>query len=131
MSIVIKKVHIGHEIAKRINQLGISRSEFGRRIGMLQQHVKGLLARQSLDTEKLSTICEALDFNFFSLYCDSVSINAYRSAITTGEGNATNYSGECAELQVRNELLAEKITMLENIIEDKNKIIRLMESKSK
>lgn len=131
MSIVIKKVHIGHEIAKRINQLGISRSEFGRRIGMLQQHVKGLLARQSLDTEKLSTICEALDFNFFSLYCDSVSINAYRSAITTGEGNATNYSGECAELQVRNELLAEKITMLENIIEDKNKIIRLMEAKPK
>ena len=98
---------------------------------MLQQHVKGLLARQSLDTEKLSTICEALDFNFFSLYCDSVSINAYRSAITTGEGNATNYSGECAELQVRNELLAEKITMLENIIEDKNKIIRLMEAKPK
>lgn len=131
MSIVIKKVHIGHEIAKRINQLGISRSEFGRRIGMLQQHVKGLLARQSLDTEKLSTICEALDFNFFSLYCDSVSINAYRSAITTGDGNATNYSGECAELQVRNELLAEKITMLENIIEDKNKIIRLMEAKPK
>ena len=131
MSIVIRKVHIGHEIAKRITQLGISRSEFGRRIGMLQQHVKGLLARQSLDTEKLSTICEALDFNFFSLYCDSVSINAYRSAITTGEGNATNYSGECAELQVRNELLAEKITMLENIIEDKNKIIRLMELKSK
>ena len=131
MSIVIRKVHIGHEIAKRITQLGISRSEFGRRVGMLQQHVKGLLARQSLDTEKLSTICEALDFNFFSLYCDSVSINAYRSAITTGEGNATNYSGECAELQVRNELLAEKITMLENIIEDKNKIIRLMEAKPK
>lgn len=131
MSIIIRKVHIGHEIAKRITQLGISRSEFARRAGMLQQHVKGLLERQSLDTEKLTTICEALDFNFFSLYGDSVSINAYRSAVTTGDGNATNYCGDSAELQVRNELLAEKITMLENIIEDKNKIIRLMESKAK
>ena len=45
MSLVIKKVHIGREIAKRINQLGISRSEFARRAGMLQQHVKGLLER--------------------------------------------------------------------------------------
>ena len=76
MSIIVRKVHIGHEIAKRITQLGISRSEFARRAGMLQQHVKGLLERQSLDTEKLTTICEALDFNFFTLYCDSVSINA-------------------------------------------------------
>ena len=50
MSLTIKKVHIGREIAKRINQLGISRSEFARRAGMLQQHVKGLLERQSLDT---------------------------------------------------------------------------------
>lgn len=131
MSIVIKKVHIGHEIAKRINQLGISRSEFARRVGMLQQHVKALLDKQSLDTERLSKICEALDYNFFTLYCDSVSINAYRSAVTTGEGNALNICGDASELQVRNELLAEKVTMLENIITDKDKIIRLLEGKSK
>lgn len=131
MSIVIKKVHIGHEIANRINQLGISRSEFARRVGMLQQHVKALLDKQSLDTEKLSRICEALDFNFFTLYCDSVSINAYRSAVTTGEGNALNICSDASELQVRNELLAEKVTMLENIISDKDKIIRLMEGKAK
>lgn len=131
MSIVIKKVHIGHEIANRINQLGISRSEFARRCGMLQQHVKALLDKQSLDTEKLSRICEALDFNFFTLYCDSVSINAYRSAVTTGEGNALNICSDASELQVRNELLAEKVTMLENIISDKDKIIRLMEGKAK
>ena len=128
---IVRKVHIGHEIAKRITQLGISRSEFARRVGILQQHVKGLLERQSLDTEKLTIICEALDFNFFSLYCDSVSINAYRSAISTGEGNVTNICGDNAELQGRNERLAEKITMLENIIKEKNKIIRLMEAKSK
>lgn len=131
MSIIIKKVHIGHEIAKRINQLGISRSEFARRVGMLQQHVKALLDKQSLDTERLSKICEALDYNFFTLYCDSVSINAYRSAVTTGEGNALNICSDASELQVRNELLAEKVTMLENIITDKDKIIRLLEGKTK
>lgn len=129
---IVRKVHIGQEISKRITQLGISRSEFARRAGILPQHVKGLLERRSLDTEKLTTICEALDFNFFTLYCDSVSINAYRSAIATGEGNATNYcGGDANELRVRCELLAEKITMLETFIEDKNKIIRLLESKLK
>lgn len=117
--------------AKRINQLGISRSEFARRIGMHQQHIKGLLEKRSLDTEKLSAISEALDFNFFQLYCDGISIDPSRLDVNNDVSSDTPQSDNRRELQVRNELLAEKITMLENIIEDKKKIIRLLESKSR
>lgn len=131
MAMIVKSVHIGQEIAKRINQLGISRSEFARRIGMHQQHIKGLLEKRSLDTEKLSAISEALDFNFFQLYCDSISIDPSRLDVNNDVSSDTPQSDNRRELQVQNELLAEKITMLENIIEDKKKIIRLLESKSR
>ncbi|MGN0229344.1 MAG: helix-turn-helix domain-containing protein [Muribaculaceae bacterium] len=128
---MVKSVHIGQEIAKRINQLGISRSEFARRIGMHQQHIKGLLEKRSLDTEKLSAISEALDFNFFKLYCDGISIDPSRLDVNNDVSGDALCSDNRIELQVRNELLAEKITMLENIIEDKSKIIRLLELKSR
>ena len=131
MAMMVKSVHIGQEIAKRINQLGISRSEFARRIGMHQQHIKGLLEKRSLDTDKLSAISEALDFNFFQLYCDGISIDPSRLDVNNDVSSDTPQSDNRRELQVRNELLAEKITMLENIIEDKRKIIRLLESKSR
>ncbi len=131
MAMMVKSVHIGQEIAKRINQLGISRSEFARRIGMHQQHIKGLLEKRSLDTDKLSAISEALDFNFFQLYCDGISIDPIRLDVNNDVSSDTPQSDNRRELQVRNELLAEKITMLENIIEDKRKIIRLLESKSR
>ncbi|MBS7409665.1 MAG: helix-turn-helix domain-containing protein [Muribaculaceae bacterium] len=54
-------MHIGHEIANRIKQLGISKSESARRIGIHQQHVNKLLESNSIDTDKLASISKALD----------------------------------------------------------------------
>ena len=61
-------INIGLAIEQRINELGISKSEFGRRIGLVSQNVKKFLDRESIDTSKLVEVCKALDYDFFSLY---------------------------------------------------------------
>ena len=43
MEINIKRVHVGAEIERRRVELGISKSELGRRIGVTQQHVNRIL----------------------------------------------------------------------------------------
>lgn len=69
MEINIKRVHVGAEIEKRRVELGISKSELGRRIGVTQQHVNRILDRETMETSRLVKVSEALDYNFFLLFC--------------------------------------------------------------
>ena len=68
MKVQYLKINIGLAIEQRINELGISKSEFGRRIGLASQNVKKFLERESIDSSKLVEVCQALDYDFFSLY---------------------------------------------------------------
>lgn len=65
-----KKVHIGLAIDEKLQELKMSKTEFGRRIGIPQQNVNRILERDTIDTGKLVQISEALKFNFFILYCE-------------------------------------------------------------
>lgn len=69
MEINIRHVHVGAEIEKRRVELGLSKSELGRRIGVPQQHVNRILERETMETNRLVKVSEALDCNFFSLFC--------------------------------------------------------------
>ena len=64
----LKTVHIGEKIAQRIKQLGINKSEFARRLGILQQRVNTIVEKDSIDTSRLMQISQILEFNFFKLY---------------------------------------------------------------
>ena len=61
MDIDIKLVHIGQAIDKRRNELGLSKSELGRRIGVPQQHINRILERETMETSKLAKVSQALD----------------------------------------------------------------------
>ena len=61
MEISIKHVHVGAEIEKRRVELGLSKSELGRRIGVPQQHVNRILERETMETNRLVKVSEALD----------------------------------------------------------------------
>ena len=64
-------VNIGLAIEQRVNELGISKSELARRLGIAQQNVnKVVFSKESLDTAKLMEISKALDYNFFELYAN-------------------------------------------------------------
>ena len=52
MNIDIKDVHVGQAIDQRRNELGLSKSELGRRLGIPQQHINRLLERETMETTK-------------------------------------------------------------------------------
>lgn len=70
-----KTINVGLAIEQRINELGITKSEFGRRIGIPNQNVNRVLSKSSIDSDKLVDICNALDYDFFKLFSSSVEEN--------------------------------------------------------
>lgn len=118
-------VNIGLAIEQRMNELGLSKSELGKRIGVPQQNINRILAKSSIDTERLQKICVALDFDFFSLYSPASSVRAVASgdgsvAVTGNNNVAGNVTmGDAAVLQ-------ERVSMLERLIEEKERTIKIL-----
>lgn len=65
---MIKDIIIGKCIEQRINELGMSKSEFAKKIGVLQPNIGRILESDNIKTDKLVEISNALGFNFFQLY---------------------------------------------------------------
>lgn len=85
-NIELKEVHIGKAIKERLNELKMTKTEFGRLIGVPQQHVNRIFERETIETKKLIKISRALDFNFFALFCQfPTNISAYLSAVALGD----------------------------------------------
>lgn len=139
INIELKSVHVGQEIAKRLNELNMTKTEFGRLIGVQQQHVNRILERDTMETKKLYRVCQVLDMNFFALFCKfPTSVNAYLAAVVLGDGEAMNNIGDAAILSeieklksdVRrfkesNDLLKDQIDLLKNNMSDKDELIAL------
>ena len=138
MNIELKQVHIGQEIKRKLEATELSKTEFGRLIGVQQQHINRILEKDSIDTKRLLTICRALDYNFFALFCQfPTNVNAYLAAVAMGDGPAQNYIGDAA-LLAQTELLKEKVKGSEEInaalraqLEDKSEIINLLRGEKK
>ena len=69
MGIIIKQIHVGNAIAKKLKEKGLTQRAFSEKLGVAQQEVTRLLRKNSLDTEKLSAISVILDYNFFEDFC--------------------------------------------------------------
>jgi transcriptional regulator with XRE-family HTH domain len=61
------KIHIGKLILQKLDEKGVYKSEFARKINRSRQTVRDILNRESIDTQLLSEIGEALDVDFFEL----------------------------------------------------------------
>ena len=119
----MKDIHIGKAIEDRLVEIRMSKSEFGRKIGVPQQNVNRILEHKAITTDKLQLISEVLDFDFFALYQEPRNdINV----VASGDSSiAALYSDvqtkDCAVLQerIRNLelLLAEKERMIQYLIE--------------
>lgn len=153
MVIKLKKIHIGKEIKKRLDEKKMSKSEFARRIGVPQQHINRVFERDTIETKRLEDVCEALDFNFFSLYCDNPNnVFAYLAAVNLGEGGeAINLMGDAAllaQIEVYKEKVAglerernalagqvesfkKNVEQLESNLRDKDEIINLVRNSNK
>lgn len=132
MLMSIEKVDIGESIEQKLNELGISKSEFGRKIGIPQQNVNRILSKSSIDTDKLVMICEALDYNFFREYKDDLS-NDSSSLVVSGEHNQINGDGAHSNVNgdTNNAVLQERIKSLEALLAEKERLIKVYEKLSK
>ncbi len=122
-------IHIGHEIESRFNELRMSQTEFGSRIGVPQQNIRRIFEKSSIDTDKLLSICAALNFNFFELYCDLATVKtAGRDYVEKGNisHSGTEYNGQ---FEGTNDLVYENAELKRKLIEAQEKIIKLMEEK--
>jgi DNA-binding Xre family transcriptional regulator len=122
----IAKVNIGLSIEQRLNELGMSKSEFGRKIGIPQQNVNRILDKPSIDTDKLALICEVLEYNFFKEYTDNFSSASSNSQSgvnnqINGDGAHNNINGDT------NAVLQERIKSLEALLAEKERLIKVYE----
>ena len=62
------EIHIGNLIKKIVEEKGINKSEFARRINTTSQNVYGIFKRKSIDAELLKKISGVLGYNFFQYY---------------------------------------------------------------
>lgn len=114
-----KTVHIGLAIDEKLQELKISKTEFGRRIGIPQQNVNRILEKDTIDTGKLVRISEALKFNFFSLYCEESNKIELK---TEGDYSPVSDEGDVTVV-VGDAVLAERVKSLQALVDEKNERI--------
>ena len=128
----VNRVNIGLRIEQRLNELNISKAEFGRLIGIPQQNVNRILDRTNIDTDKLADISEVLNYNFFYDFVPSDIISADHSSIAAGgnvnggttiQGDQNNYNDSCCE---RDNHFDERIVLLEKLLEEKERTIQIL-----
>jgi len=143
INIEIKEIHLGKAIKMRLDELGMTKTEFGRLIGVPQQHVNRIFERDTMETKKLVKVCRALEYNFFALFCQfPTSVNAYLAAVSLGDGDANNNIGDAAllaqlevaktkieGLEINNATLKDQVEQLKSQLADKDAIIQLTKNK--
>ena len=122
----IKRINIGLAIEHRLGELGMTKSEFGRKIGIPQQNVNRILDRPSIDTDKLVAVGEALEYNFFHEYTDdfgasdAVSLSGNNNQVN-GHGAHDNINGD-----VSSSVWEERVKALEALLMEKERLIKVL-----
>lgn len=123
----IERVNIGLSIEQKLNELGMSKSEFGRKIGVPQQNVNRILDKTSIDTDKLATISEALGYNFFKEYTDDLSDTSMEVSLA---GNNNQVNGNGAHNNINGDVSAaiweERVKSLEALLAEKERLIKVL-----
>lgn len=133
----INDVNIGLAIEQKLNEMNISKSEFGRMIGIPQQNVNRILDKPNIDTEKLIKISKALNYNFFQDYCDAEFPNSGSSqhnVSLSGQNNQVinNTSGrDSISNATTKDEYEERIKLLETIVREKERTIQILMQKEK
>lgn len=124
----LQTVNIGLAIEQIINERGISKSEFGRKIGVAQQNVNRILERSTIDTDKLVAISEALDFNFFTCFRavdESGAAIADNGAVAVA-GGATAHHITTNATNAGDVMLQQKVASLEALLAEKERLITVL-----
>lgn len=81
----MEDIHIGKAIRKRLQEIGMSKTEFARRINRTSQNVYDIFERKSMDSSLLLEISVILKDNLFDPYSE-----AYGNKMQSGDFNELN-----------------------------------------
>jgi hypothetical protein len=107
-------IHVGREIEKVLRDSGLKKAEFARRINTSPRNVYSIFKREEIKTDLLKIISEVLNYNFFSLYVNSVEYKE-PSAFTITTNNSKSKVMITVELDGRAETLEQSIMQLKKI----------------
>jgi DNA-binding Xre family transcriptional regulator len=125
----IGKVNIGLVIEQKMNELDISKSELSRRIGVANQNINRIFDKPSIDTDKLIAISEALNYNFFQEYVDDTPAETQptNKVETHGPLSPASLNGDVSlDVGGAEAILAERVKYLERIVEEKERLIKVL-----
>jgi transcriptional regulator with XRE-family HTH domain len=80
------EIHIGKLIKNRLQETGMTKSEFARRINKTSQNVYDIFERTTIDTGLLINISTILEYNFFEPY--TLALNNNLLELTSLENTA-------------------------------------------
>lgn len=121
MKLRIPEERLGAAIEKRIEELKITKAEFGRRIGLPKQNVNRLLEKDGIETDKLVEISRALNFNFFALFCEeesgdtTLALGPGAKALSKSPVTITDPDYLVREVEHLTERLADKQEVIESL----------------
>ena len=118
MDVKLNKIHIGQSIKEKLHKSVLRQTEFADKIGEHQGNLSKMFRANSIKTDKLIAICEALDYNFFADFC------VFENEDTQSNESlpAGDYMDKYAKLVIDN-------YELKNEIEEKSKIIKSLEER--
>ncbi|MGL5888939.1 MAG: helix-turn-helix domain-containing protein [Bacteroidia bacterium] len=107
-------LHIGKLIRKRIEQAGMNKSEFARRINSTPQNVYSIFKRESIDTDLLWEISRVLNYDFFQHY--TTSQGTFLSDDPMSHKTASDLSKELSQIKREAELFAQENRYLKELV---------------
>ena len=102
------EIHIGQLIKARLEETGMKKTEFARRINRSSQNVFDIFQRKSIDTDLLATISHVLECNFFEPFTAAYQLG--QSHVQVADEMAQRY-GSTANMLVALTLTEQDISM--------------------
>ncbi len=111
---------IGKIIEEKLREKGLSVSEFARQINTNRNNAYDIFRRDSIDTHLLQKISVVLEYDFFQYFNTSTGI---------ASESIVSYKREAPDLLQKVQELEKEIVYLKELLNDKNRIILLLEER--
>jgi hypothetical protein len=111
------ELHIGKQIRQHLEEKGMTKSEFSRRINTSPQNIYGIFRRKSIDTNLLQTISQVLEFDFFQYYTSGMAGDPQSDKPTKDFRTMQQLLQENESLKKENTILVNEVGYLKEIYE--------------
>jgi|SRR6478735_6420329 len=118
--------HIGELIQKKLEESGMSKAEFGRRIGITRQNVQHVLARANQDTDLLLQISRTLKHDFFQHYSQALQFEASPTVKSKKSDSETDQRIDGLKREM--DQMRKDMQVLLKLIENRNEAIKKRKS---